>query len=298
MNTIFEKNLKDFSTLSLSELNAKASYLKRIDRKFLVTKTQFKELLNDLKENFQVLEIKGKKIFDYDNVYMDTKDYLFYNQHENGEKSRTKVRTRLYKDSNLAFFEYKQKKWWITRKFRYDFPVEEHGIITKGKKRFFDWVWQSLYEDKKTPDISPSIQTIYKRITLVSKDWSERLTIDFDIKTKNLRNRDSKEIDLKNLVIIESKSLNKDCSSFEIMTKYNIEQSSSCSKYSLWIVYAWLAEKYDTFKDTMEKIKEIRFDTLKNRFRKTSLKKILKNIEKEDIEVITAKKEKISQAKA
>jgi len=41
---------------------------------------------------------------------MDTQDYLFYNQHQDKEESRTKIRTRLYKDSNLAFFEYKQKE--------------------------------------------------------------------------------------------------------------------------------------------------------------------------------------------
>jgi len=40
---------------------------------------------------------------------MDTQDYQFHKQHENKEKSRTKIRTRLYKDSDMAFFEYKQK---------------------------------------------------------------------------------------------------------------------------------------------------------------------------------------------
>jgi hypothetical protein len=57
---------------------------------------------------------------------MDTPDYFFYNQHQNKEKSRTKIRTRLYKDSNLAFFEYKQKENGITRKYRYEFPSKEH----------------------------------------------------------------------------------------------------------------------------------------------------------------------------
>jgi hypothetical protein len=41
---------------------------------------------------------------------MDTPNYFFYNQHENQEKSRTKIRTRHYVDSDLAFFEYKQKE--------------------------------------------------------------------------------------------------------------------------------------------------------------------------------------------
>ena len=69
---------------------------------------------------------------------MDTEDYHFYNQHQTREKARTKIRTRLYKDSDLAFFEYKQKENGITRKFRYEFPSDEHGIMTKGKTRFFE----------------------------------------------------------------------------------------------------------------------------------------------------------------
>ena len=65
-------------------------------------------------------------MFKYDNVYMDTKDFKFYNDHQNRVNPRTKVRTRLYKDSNLAFFEYKHKQDSITQKFRYEFPIEEH----------------------------------------------------------------------------------------------------------------------------------------------------------------------------
>jgi hypothetical protein len=41
---------------------------------------------------------------------MDTQEYLFYQQHQNKEKSRTKVRTRKYIDADKAFFEYKQKE--------------------------------------------------------------------------------------------------------------------------------------------------------------------------------------------
>ncbi|MBT3727451.1 VTC domain-containing protein [bacterium] len=94
--------------------------------------------MEKLKEDFDILEIKGQKVFSYDNVYMDTHDHLFYNQHQNKEKSRTKVRTRYYVDNNLAFFEYKHKKKGITSKYRYEFPSEEHGFMTKGKKRFFE----------------------------------------------------------------------------------------------------------------------------------------------------------------
>jgi hypothetical protein len=279
MGATYTSKLQDFWTISLSELNATASYLKRIDTKFLLNGKQFAEVLEDLKQDFSVLEIKGKKIFSYDNVYMDTDDYLFYNQHQDRKTSRTKVRTRYYIDSNLAFFEYKQKIRWVTSKYRYEFPSEEHGFMTKWKTRFFEWVWQSMYEETKTPKISPSIKTKYKRITLVSKDWSERLTIDFDIRAFDLRDSKASEVNLKNLVIIESKSLNKNCNSLKIMEKHNFKKAQSCSKYSLWIVYSGLAKKYDTFKATMKQIKAIRQDTIKNRKRIATWLKNKKTVE-------------------
>ena len=268
----FKSNLKNFAPMTLTELNARASYLKRIDTKFLLTKEEFIEMLHFLEKDFQVLEIAGNRVFSYDNIYMDTPDYFFYNQHQDKQISRTKIRTRLYEDAKLAFFEYKQKDNGITRKFRYQFPTDEHGKMTKGKVRFFEWVWQSVYEGKKIPEISPSINTKYKRITLVSKTWEERLTIDFDIQTNNLRYKKSAPVNLKNLVIIESKTLSKNCKSLRLMKRHGHKQAKACSKYSLWVVYAGLTSKFDTFKETMAKIKEIRLKTLKHRFRKTDLK--------------------------
>lgn len=276
------KNLKKFKAISLSELNATASFLKRIDRKYLLTYNQFLEILPELKNDFKVLEIDWKKVFNYDNVYMDTADYLFYKQHQNKLKSRTKVRTRYYVDSNLAFFEFKQKVNWVTSKYRYEFPSEEHGFMTKGKKRFFDWVWQAMYNGKvKTPSISPAIKTNYKRITMVSNTGDERMTIDFNVKALDLRKSKSEIVDLKNLIIIESKSLKKECIATKIMSEKNISEAKSCSKYSLWVVYSGLAEKFTTFADTMEKIKEIRMETIKSAKRETKLEN-LNQTEKEE----------------
>lgn len=282
MKNIYNNKLKKFWTISLKELNNKASYLKRIDTKYLLTWEQLSKILDKLKENYKVLEIKWQKLFSYDNVYMDTSDYLFYEQHQSKKEFRTKVRTRYYTDSNLAFFEYKQKQDWITNKYRYEFPSEEHWFMTKGKKRFFEWVWQSMYSKTKAPKISPSIKTKYKRITLVSKNSKERLTIDFDIKTLDLRNPNASEMNLKNLVIIESKSLKKNCYSSKLMKKNHIKKAKSCSKYSLWIVYSGIAKKYDTFKETMETIKEIRLETLKNRNRVSTLLQSTDRLVKKD----------------
>jgi hypothetical protein len=277
MGSALLNRLSGFSAMSLTELNATASYLKRIDRKFLMTEEKFLEILGDLSNDFKTLEIWGKRVFLYDNVYMDTDEYLFYQQHQNKVPSRTKVRTRHYTDAgDLAFFEYKQKENWVTKKFRYQFPAEEHGTMTKGKKRFFEGVFQSLYSDK-APEISPAMRTKYNRLTLVSVTGEERLTIDFNISVKDLRSEKAKNIKLKNLVIIESKSLSDSCKSLDIIKSHGVDQAGSCSKYSLWIVYSGLAEKWSKFEKTMEKIKEIRMELVKQK-RNTSTKKVEKTL--------------------
>jgi hypothetical protein len=107
-NTLNTK-LKGFKAISLRELNATASFLKRIDRKYLLNSSQFLDVVDDLRKNFDILEIDGKKVFTYDNIYMDSENYVFYNQHQNKVNSRVKVRTRLYVESNMAFFEFKHK---------------------------------------------------------------------------------------------------------------------------------------------------------------------------------------------
>jgi len=288
MGTALVKSLTGFAPIDLTELNATASYLKRIDRKFLLTEAQFLEVLKDLSSDFRTLEIAGKRVFQYDNVYMDTSDYLFYKQHQEEVPGRTKVRTRHYTDAgDLAFFEYKQKENGVTKKFRYQFPAAEHGTMTKGKKRFFDGVWQSLY-GTKAPNITPAMRTAYNRLTLVSKDGSERLTIDFNISVKDLRSEIANEIKLDNLVIIESKSLSDNCKSVQTIEAHGIARANSCSKYSLWVVYSGLAEKWSKFQETMNKIQEIRMEVvqqtrkatmqkterLSHGFKKTSLKKV------------------------
>ena len=277
--------INDFHSINLSELNSQASFLKRKDRKYLLTEKQFSKLFQSLENDFKVLEIDGKRVFSYDNVYMDTLDYHFYNQHENKNELRTKVRTRLYEDSKLAFFEFKQKENGVTKKYRYEFPFLEHGTMTRGKKRFFDWVYQSNY-NVPAPAILPAIRTRYNRITLVSNSSEERLTIDFNIKVKDVRNVKSKEKQLKNLVIVESKSMSKKSLSMKLMKSFGYKQASGCSKYSLWVVYSGLAKKWDTFQDTINRIKDIRLELINSRKRVASITNIESSVDNNFVPIV------------
>ena len=111
---------------------------------------------------------------------------------------------------------------------------------------------------------------------MVSLNWDERLTIDFNVKALDLRKSKADIVDLKNLIIIESKSLKKESMISKLMAEKAIPEASWCSKYSLWVIYSGLAEKYDTFAETMDKIKEIRMETVKNIKRETKLKNLAK----------------------
>lgn len=257
MNTGFKNTLKEsFSPISLTELNSSASFLNRIDTKFLVTEKKFSKILKDLKKDFYVLEINWKNTFEYDSIYMDTEDYMFQIQHQAKEKSRTKVRTRLYVDSDLSFFEYKQKTKKVTRKFRYEFPKDEHGKMTKGKSRFYEWIHMSFYWTSNPTKITPSLRTHYDRLTLCSKDNSERVTVDFNVEMEDLR-KDWKKHKIKNVVIIESKTMGGNCLSHKVMEEHWVKKSSHCSKYCLWLYYTWVKKYAWIFKETIKKMNKM-----------------------------------------
>lgn len=257
MGTDLNSTLKFFNQISLSELSSQASFLDRIDTKYLLTEEEFKKTLRDLEDEFYVLEIKEKSIFEYESIYMDTEDYHFYYQHQNGEKHRTKIRTRNYLDSGISFFEYKQKQDGIMRKFRYQFKdVKEHGTMNIESNKFFEWVYQSFYS-KSPESIFPALATRYSRITFCSKSNDEKLTVDFNIRLEDLRNVWKEMIFLDNLVIIESKSMSKDWKSAKIMKKHDIKRASSCSKYGLGLCYQKMIEDTSKFKRTMKKIEKI-----------------------------------------
>lgn len=111
--------------------------------------------------------------------------------------------------------------------------------------------------DPKAPKLSPSIQTTYKRITLVDVILGERLTIDFDISTLDLRNKKAKAQPLKNLVIVESKSLDSECYSVNLLKKHGHVQAKACSKYALGLIQAKAVKKTSHFEETLKQIKKI-----------------------------------------
>jgi len=250
------ETLENFSSISLEELNSSASFLDRINTKYLVHAHQLPDIIHHLKQHFSVLNIKDKTVFSYDNIYLDTKEYLFYQQHESWSSSRTKVRTRHYLDAdNLAFFEYKHKAGDIQRKHRFQCPVAEHGKLTPSGMKFYHELWQDIYPHKEVQYIFPSMWTRYKRFTLCSHNMKERLTIDFAIELIELRGENKWAIKiLDGVAIVESKSMSHDCLSHRVMEQQWIPKAKACSKYGLGIYYHNHAETRKKFQHTLDTI--------------------------------------------
>lgn len=247
-----------FTPISLTQLNAEAAFLDRVDVKYIMSEHDFDKVLEELQERFYILKINGKSIFEYSSIYMDTEKYNFYFEHQNKSKPRSKIRTRKYVDSNITFFEYKQKADNVTRKFRFQLQdSKEHGKMGEEVEKFYKETYKSLYK-KEAGDIFPALETTYNRLTFCSKKSDERVTIDFWIVLKDLRNPEKKDIQLNNLVILESKSSWKNGTSYKIMEKLWIRRSPTCSKYALGIAYHDTVKEYSTFEKTMKEINKIR----------------------------------------
>ena len=105
---IYQNLLNDFQKISLDELD-KVKLLDRKDTKFVFNQNQLPSILEKIKPYYRILEINNSLIFNYDNTYFDTHDFLFYNQHHNEHRQRFKVRLRKYSNNNKSYFEIKIK---------------------------------------------------------------------------------------------------------------------------------------------------------------------------------------------
>lgn len=255
-NKILSDVISWFDPISLEQLNNSMSLMERKEVKYLLTEENLPELFAHLKEHYKVLTIKDTHIFSYDNVYMDTNDYMFYHQHESGQKTRTKVRTRQYVDSNLNFFEYKQKSKKQITKYRYETTAQEHGKITLEWTRFFQGVYESIYSETLKKLLIPSLRNSYKRITFCSKNNDERITIDFNVQFFDTTNPKINHT-MENIAIVESKAATQPAPSASIFEKLGMEKQKACSKYCLWLNYLEKVTKNDRFVNTLDKILEL-----------------------------------------
>ena len=255
MLTKIHQILNTYNPISLAEMDS-VKLMDRTDTKFTFHINQLPQVLELAKAYYKVFEINDKRISDYQTLYYDTSDLELYNVHHTGKLNRYKVRHRTYVDSNIAFLEVKYK----TNKGKtFKSRIKELEV----QKNWNSESTQFLL--KKTPYIPstliPALWVNYSRITLVSIESKERLTLDLNLEFKKGDN----EQKLHQLIIAEVKQEKAKGSPFiNIMKQLHIREGS-ISKYCMAMAYTEPSIKTNRFKAKLLSIKKILdYDTITN----------------------------------
>lgn len=192
ISTIIQK----MTPISLEEMSG-VKLMNRIDTKFLTTLPVLEQLISGARDDFMVQEADGVRNSSYYTRYYDTPEIRMYQDHQRGKKSRRKIRIRQYIDTGtLPFLEIKDKNnKGRTKKKRVPMDAGE-GLP----------LYESFIRENSefiAEELSPKIENRFKRITLVNKEKSERITIDTSVEFHNFVS--GREVRLPELVIIEWK---------------------------------------------------------------------------------------------
>ena len=187
--------LKNFHAVSLGEID-EVKLMNRIDRKYWFHISLLEKLLAKVEADYDILEINGNRLMEYQSAYFDTADNLMYLKHHNRKLSRHKVRRRTYLTTNDDFFEIKLK----TNKRR---TVKQRIKTQFNTSEFLEA--EKVFLEEKTPFIGMqlrnSLNNQFYRITLIHKNKLDRCTIDIQPKFWNEKGK----IGFDDLVIFELK---------------------------------------------------------------------------------------------
>lgn len=163
--------------VDLEAVIALAGLQTRIDRKYLVPHTVLTDLLARLGERMWVLDIQGRRAFDYESVYFDTPDLLTYRQHAHGRRRRFKVRTRSYLNSGETVLEVKTEGGRAeTVKHRTPYEMADRYRLNTRARNVLD---AELPAD--VADLRASLISSYLRATFLDPQTGSRMTCDVDL---------------------------------------------------------------------------------------------------------------------
>ena len=249
--------LQQFAPISLEAMDG-VKLMNRIDTKYVVPMSVLPELLRLAQEEYFVQQIAGKRTGEYDTTYYDTEDLEMYIRHHDRQLVRQKIRVREYVDSKLYFLEVKRKNnRGRTKKKRISLPSTAitPDMIGQGKEpiRVDDFLAaKSWYRFEQ---ISPRLRTTFTRITLVNKQKTERLTIDFNLSFTNLRS--GVQVTYPEMVIVELKrDGNVSSPMLNIMLELRIKPLK-ISKYCIGTALTTPEVKQNRFKAKIHKLHKL-----------------------------------------
>jgi hypothetical protein len=248
-----ESLLSEYAPIALTE-TSDVRLMNRIDTKFAISLSLLPEFLNGLQADYFIQEIEGRRFCAYRTMYLDTQDRRMYLDHHNGRCTRMKIRVRAYLDSQTVFLEVKNKNnRGRTKKKRIPLP-EMYEYDCMDAERF-------LAEYAKYPlrELMPCQENYFLRTTLVSKQKTERLTIDRNLSFRNLS--DGTEVRFDDLAIIEVKQNRHRSSPAKSRLSELHVSPAGISKYCLGTVLTVSGIKSNRFKTKMIQLNKIRKKT-------------------------------------
>ncbi len=234
--------LNEFETVALDDLDD-SLFKNRFETKYLFSPALFRPVLDKLTDAYRVLTIGGSYIQEYESLYLDTREFKFYLDHQNGKLNRYKVRYRRYPGSQSVFFEIKfknnknQTRKWREKSSKTNYC---HGVLTDKENLFVN----NYFRDAPGLLI-PRFMVNYSRLTLIHKKNREKVTLDLNLSYF----KDSEEARYKNLVIAEVKqgSQSQGSDFFDVMREFRVAPMRF-SKYCFGVYRFYPALKYNRFK--------------------------------------------------
>jgi hypothetical protein len=238
-------SLDSFASISLAEMDA-VKLMNRVDTKYLTDESTLAGVLRDAAAaGYRVLVADGARISPYDSIYFDTEGLRMFTDHRNRKLRRQKVRTRAYVNSGEAFLEIKRKSnQGRTKKKRTGIPMGELPDFRTDEAacRYLD-----AHSDFRAAELRPTLETFFRRITLVNPDRTERVTIDRDLYFKNFRT--SQETTLRDAVIIELKQSGRGASPLKgILLRHRVKPAR-LSKYCIAVTLTDPSARAGRFKE-------------------------------------------------
>ena len=164
-----------FGTVSLDQLD-QAQLHDRVERKVLLRVAEVPAVLEQLRADYFVMQHLGDYLQGYTTCYLDDDDLHDYRDHHNRKRNRKKIRYRTYDNSSMTFFEVKRKFGGRT--------VKERQATEPIERTMRDDDAEFLEErtDVAAEELQPVMTVHYERLLLVKKDYTERVTIDVDLR--------------------------------------------------------------------------------------------------------------------
>jgi VTC domain len=243
----FADALSALDPVSLKGLD-KVKLMNRVDSKYVFHVRELSDILQEIAPHYAVLEIEGKRLFDYVSLYFDTESYLLYRQHHMGKPNRVKLRFRQYVDTGDVFFEVKKKiKGARTDKHRVRLSEINKTLSQEAKT-----LMQKLEVDDT--DMVGKTWINYKRITLAAHASEERVTLDLSMEFID----ENGNIQFPELVIAEIKQARMSRQSPIITTlQAHLISPLRVSKYSLAVAMLVPGIKSNAFKSKINQVNKI-----------------------------------------